>query len=54
MVEFWKGRTYEDVCKQHYTRKKRQASLMLADYGGAGRELATFDYVTPQPDWMYQ
>ncbi|MDY6934120.1 MAG: pyruvate formate lyase family protein [Spirochaetota bacterium] len=54
MVEFWNGRTYEDVCKQNYTRKERQASLMLADFGGAGREMTAFDYVTPQPDWMYQ
>ena len=53
MVAFWKGRTYEDTCKQYHSRKERVVGLM-ADYVSPGRELATVDYVTPQPDWMYQ
>jgi formate C-acetyltransferase/benzylsuccinate synthase len=53
MVEFWKGRTYEDLCKPYYSRKERVASLM-ADYVAPGREMTAVDYVVPQPDWMYQ
>jgi formate C-acetyltransferase/benzylsuccinate synthase len=53
MVEFWKGRTYEDMCKEFHSRKEKVTGIM-ADFVAPGRELATFDYVTPQPDWMYQ
>jgi len=53
MVKFWKGRTYEDKCVQYHTRKERVMELM-ADYLAPGRELIAMDYVTPQPDWMYQ
>jgi formate C-acetyltransferase/benzylsuccinate synthase len=53
MVDFWKGRTYEDVCKQYHSRKARVVGLM-ADYVAPGRDIIGSDYVTPQPDWMYQ
>jgi formate C-acetyltransferase/benzylsuccinate synthase len=53
MVEFWKGRTYHDVCHQYHSRKEKVIQLM-ADYVAPGREVAGFDYVVPQCDWMYQ
>jgi formate C-acetyltransferase/benzylsuccinate synthase len=53
MVDFWKGRTYEDKSKQYQSRKERVMGLM-GDYLAPGRDLAAFDYVVPQPDWMYQ
>ena len=53
MMKFWKGRTYEDKCVQYHTRRERVLELM-GDYLLPGRELVAFDYVTPQPDWMYQ
>ncbi|MDY6855302.1 MAG: pyruvate formate lyase family protein [Thermodesulfobacteriota bacterium] len=53
MVEFWKGRTYHDVCHQYHSRKEKVIQLM-ADYVSPGREVAGFDYVVPQCDWMYQ
>jgi formate C-acetyltransferase/benzylsuccinate synthase len=53
MVDFWKGRTYEDVCKQYHSRKERVLGPM-ADFLQPGRDLIGSDYVTPQPDWMYQ
>ena len=52
MVDFWKGRTYEDICKQYQSRRERVVGLM-ADYVAPGRDIAGFDYVVPQPDWMY-
>jgi formate C-acetyltransferase/benzylsuccinate synthase len=53
MVKFWKGRTYEDKSVQYQSRKERVVGLM-ADYVAPGRDLTAFDYVVPQPDWMYQ
>jgi pyruvate-formate lyase len=53
MVEFWKGRTYEDVCKQYQSRRERVVGLM-ADYLSPGREIVVSDYVTVQSGWMYQ
>jgi formate C-acetyltransferase/benzylsuccinate synthase len=53
MVQFWKGRTYEDLCKQYQSHKERVLNLM-GDYLTPQRDLSTVDYVTPQPDWMYQ
>jgi formate C-acetyltransferase/benzylsuccinate synthase len=53
MVDFWKGRTYHDVCHQYHSRKERVIQLMT-DFIQPGREMAAFDYVVPQPDWMYQ
>jgi len=53
MVAYWKGRTYEDKCKHYQTRKEKVLSLM-ADYVAPGRDLIGSDYVTMQPDWMYQ
>jgi len=53
MVEFWNGRTYQDKCAQYQDRRTKVFSLM-ADYVSPGRDIAAFDYVTPQPEWMYQ
>jgi len=53
MVEFWKGRTYQDKCSQYMDRRQKVLSLM-ADYMVPGRDMIAFDYVTLQPDWMYQ
>ena len=53
MAAFWKGRTYQDACEQYQSRKERTQKLMGRP-GGTGRDLLIFDYVTPQPDWMYQ
>jgi len=53
MVEFWKGRTYQDKCGQYMDRRQKVLTLM-ADYLSPGRDTMAFDYVTPQPDWMYQ
>jgi formate C-acetyltransferase/benzylsuccinate synthase len=53
MVEFWKGRTYHDKCAQYQSRKERVVGVM-ADYVAPGRDIVAFDYVTPQPEWMYQ
>jgi len=52
-VDFWKGRTYQDKCSQYMDRRERILTLM-ADYIAPGRDIADADYVTPQPDWMYQ
>jgi len=53
MVEFWKGRTLQDRCRQYQTRAERILPAM-ADFIQPDRSLFSFDYVTPQPDWMYQ
>ncbi|MDY6857403.1 MAG: pyruvate formate lyase family protein [Thermodesulfobacteriota bacterium] len=53
IVNFWKGRTYEDKCKEYFTRKEKVLTL-AATFVAFGRELSAFDYVSPQPDWMYQ
>jgi len=53
MLDFWKGRTYQDKCAQYMDRHARVFSLM-ADYISPGRDIGTVDYVTPQPEWMYQ
>ena len=53
IAAFWKGRTYEARCVQYHTRRERVIEL-LADFVVPGRELVAADYVTPQPDWMYQ
>ena len=53
MVSYWKGRTYQDKCHQYQDRREKVMSLM-ADLMTPGRDLVAFDYVTLQPDWMYQ
>ncbi|MDY6932747.1 MAG: pyruvate formate lyase family protein [Spirochaetota bacterium] len=53
MVEFWKGRTYEDICKQYFNRREKVIAL-TPSFVQPGRDMMGFDYVTPQPDWMYQ
>ena len=53
MVGFWKGRTYQDKCAQYMGRRERVLTLM-ADYIAPQRDIVAIDYVTPQPDWMYQ
>ncbi|PJC74355.1 MAG: formate acetyltransferase, partial [Syntrophobacterales bacterium CG_4_8_14_3_um_filter_49_14] len=53
IAEFWRGRTYQDKCIQYHTRKERVLSMM-ADYLVPQRDISAFDYVTLQPDWMYQ
>ncbi|MDY6854794.1 MAG: pyruvate formate lyase family protein [Thermodesulfobacteriota bacterium] len=53
MVQFWKGRTYEDVCKHYMSRKERVVGIM-ADFVAPGREIIGIDYFVPQCDWMYQ
>ncbi|MDY6854795.1 MAG: pyruvate formate lyase family protein [Thermodesulfobacteriota bacterium] len=53
MVEFWKGRTFEDKCVEYQSRRERVFGLM-ADFVAPGREIVATDYVTVQPEWMYQ
>ncbi|MDY6966533.1 MAG: pyruvate formate lyase family protein [Halobacteriota archaeon] len=53
MAGFWKGRTYEDLAKRYMNRKEIVLGLM-ANFVAPGREMTGFDYVTPQPEWMYQ
>jgi formate C-acetyltransferase/benzylsuccinate synthase len=53
MVEFWKGRTYHDVCAQYQNRGEK-VKAMISDFVAPGRDMLAFDYVTPQPEWMYQ
>jgi hypothetical protein len=53
MVNFWKGRTLLDRCRQYQTRKETVLPAM-ADFIQPGRDLFAFDYIVPQPDWMYQ
>ncbi|MDY6856577.1 MAG: pyruvate formate lyase family protein [Thermodesulfobacteriota bacterium] len=53
LVKFWKGRTYQDLCNQYQNRREKVLGLM-GEFVQPGREMAAFDYVTPQPDWMYQ
>ena len=54
MVGFWKGRTYQDVVEQHQSLTERKWKLMERQGALAHRDSTAFDYVTPQPDWMYQ
>ncbi|MDY6854150.1 MAG: pyruvate formate lyase family protein [Thermodesulfobacteriota bacterium] len=53
IAEFWKGRTYEEVCKQYFNRKEKITAL-TPSFVQPGRDMIAFDYVTPQCDWMYQ
>ena len=53
MCAFWKGRTLQDRCRQYQTRPERVLPAM-ADFIQPGRDLFVFDYIVPQPDWMYQ
>jgi len=53
MVEFWKGRTYGDKCGQ-YTDRRTKVLTLMADYIAPQRDMIAMDYVTLQPDWMYQ
>jgi len=53
MVGFWKGRTFQDTVEQYQSKKEKTQKLM-GRAGGTGRDLLGFDYVTPQPEWMYQ
>ena len=53
MVEFWDGRTYQDLCKENFSRKERVIGLM-ADFCAPGRDFSAIDFINPQPDWMYQ
>ena len=53
MAAFWKGRTYEDKCNEYQTRKERVVKLM-GDFVAPGRDIMIIDFVTLQPDWMYQ
>ena len=46
MVEFWKGRTLQDRCRQYQTRKERVLPAM-ADFIQPGRDLFSFDYIVP-------
>ena len=53
LVDFWNGRTYEDKCVQYMNRREKVLRLM-AEFVSPGREVVISDYVTIQPDWMYQ
>ena len=53
MVEFWKGRTFQDKSLEYQDRREKVFALM-ADYIAPGRDMSGFDYVTPQPEWMYK
>ena len=53
MVEFWNGRTYEDACNQHKSRREKVVAL-IGGVVGPGRDIVVVDYVNLQPDWMYQ
>ena len=53
LIDFWKGRTYQDKCHQYYNRREKVISL-IAEFVSPGRDMTAFDYVVPQPDWMYQ
>ena len=53
MAKFWEGRTYHDVCNQYQSRKEKVKTL-LANFTAPGRDFLGFDYLTLQPEWMYQ
>jgi len=53
LVSFWKGRTYQDRCLQYHERREK-VLLLMADYIQPGRDLVGSDYVTMQPEWLYQ
>ncbi|MDY6856578.1 MAG: pyruvate formate lyase family protein [Thermodesulfobacteriota bacterium] len=53
MVEYWKGRTYQDLSHQYHSHREKVLAV-VGEYLAPGRDVSAFDYVTPQPDWMYQ
>jgi formate C-acetyltransferase/benzylsuccinate synthase len=51
-LDWWQRRTYQAKCEKYLSRRERMLSA-LSIFVAAGRHLTAFDYVTPQPDWMF-
>ncbi|MDY6843641.1 MAG: pyruvate formate lyase family protein, partial [Thermodesulfobacteriota bacterium] len=47
-IDWWKSRTYRAVASKYHTKRER-----IGADTGTGGNYRSFDYVTPQLDWMF-